>query len=98
VVGKREIDLSISGRFDFSQVCLKQGWKRMKVRGGTISKKKQDSSGPDDSTLEGLRVTRSTYEWSEKQTRAEEQISGFKTRVGETLKFWKDNQTKGRNP
>jgi hypothetical protein len=29
----------------------------MKVRGGTISKKKkQDSSGPDDSTLEELRV------------------------------------------
>jgi hypothetical protein len=28
----------------------------MKVRKGTISKKKQDSSGPDDSTLEELRV------------------------------------------
>jgi hypothetical protein len=25
VVGKCEIDLSISGRFDFSQVCLKPG-------------------------------------------------------------------------
>jgi hypothetical protein len=50
----------------------------MKVRGGTISKKKQDLSGPDDSTLEELRVTRWTYEWSEKQTRTEEQISGFR--------------------